>query len=126
MKEWLKLWGPSLLLMMTIFTLSSLSNLPHAPGPLLDRILKKSAHATGYALLAVSYARGLQASGREPVIPLAWALAFLYALSDEFHQTLVPGRTGTFLDVLIDGSGAVIGLSLWQLLQHRHQLNPTP
>ncbi|MBA3532163.1 MAG: VanZ family protein [Ardenticatenales bacterium] len=126
MKEWLRLWGPSLLLMTLIFVLSSSSTLPNVPSPLLNRILKKSAHAIGYALLAASYARGLQGSGREPVILLAFLCTLLYAMSDEWHQTLVPGRTGTPLDVLIDISGTVMGLSLWQRLQYRNQLNPTP
>lgn len=38
------------------------------------------------------------------------ALAFLYACSDEFHQRFVAGRSGEFRDVMIDFSGACIGI----------------
>ena len=36
-------------------------------------------------------------------------ICFIFALTDEYHQTLVMGRTGQFLDVLIDTSGALLG-----------------
>jgi VanZ family protein len=36
--------------------------------------------------------------------------AYLYALTDEFHQTFIPGRTGRFRDTLIDLLGITIGL----------------
>jgi VanZ family protein len=41
---------------------------------------------------------------------LALFLAFLYALSDEWHQAFVPGRSSSFIDVLVDTSGMVIAL----------------
>lgn len=44
---------------------------------------------------------------------MAWGLSVLYALSDEYHQTFVPGRNGTFVDLLIDASGALVGLLLF-------------
>ena len=37
-------------------------------------------------------------------------LVFLYAASDEFHQSFVPTRTPLFSDVLIDTAGGAIGL----------------
>ena len=39
-------------------------------------------------------------------------VCFLYACTDEFHQTFINGRTGQFLDVLIDTSGAIMGCIL--------------
>lgn len=41
---------------------------------------------------------------------VAWGCAALYAATDEFHQLFVPGRAGLFTDVLIDATGAAIGL----------------
>ena len=46
---------------------------------------------------------------------IALLLAFLYACSDEYHQTFV-GRTGQFDDVLIDFSGAFIGVLIVSLI----------
>ena len=37
-------------------------------------------------------------------------LAVLYGISDEYHQSLVPGRAASTLDVLVDGVGALIGV----------------
>lgn len=34
----------------------------------------------------------------------------LYACTDEFHQLFVEGRSGNFKDVLIDGTGALVGV----------------
>lgn len=43
---------------------------------------------------------------------LALLMAIAYAFSDEWHQSFVPGRSATFSDVLVDTSGALIGLLL--------------
>jgi len=64
----------------------------------------------GYAFLALSYwyAFGMQGGKRW----LSWFLAVLYALTDEIHQSFVPGRHPTIWDVLLfDNLGALI--SLW-------------
>jgi VanZ family protein len=37
-------------------------------------------------------------------------LAIFYAVTDEYHQTLVSGRSGKILDVGIDSLGAISGL----------------
>ncbi len=46
-------------------------------------------------------------------------LAYLFALSDEFHQTFIPGRTGKFTDTLFDLTGILLGLLLATFLLHR-------
>ena len=43
---------------------------------------------------------------------LSFLFSVIYALSDEFHQTFVPGRDGNIVDVLIDSSGALVGILL--------------
>ena len=40
------------------------------------------------------------------------AAGFLYAVSDEIHQTFVPGRSGEVGDVLIDTFGVLIGVCM--------------
>ena len=42
----------------------------------------------------------------------ALLLASAYAVTDEFHQTFVPGRHGTPVDWAIDTAGALLGLAL--------------
>ena len=40
---------------------------------------------------------------------------FLYAITDEFHQGITPGRTPLIQDVFIDALGAVFGVGLGTL-----------
>ncbi len=51
---------------------------------------------------------------------MSLAAAVLFAVTDEIHQSFVPGREATVRDVVIDafGSGAAIAL--------RSALRPTP
>ena len=40
----------------------------------------------------------------------AWIFCILYAMSDEFHQLFVPGRSGEIRDICIDSLGALLGI----------------
>lgn len=100
---------PALTLMLVIFLFSSRSadELPNYGS--WDYFVKKSAHAVGYGLLALSY---LHALPRKKYF-LAWILAVLYSATDEFHQSFVPGRNPSVVDVLVfDNIGAMIALFL--------------
>jgi VanZ family protein len=84
-------------------------------------VVRKGAHLTEFAILALLTWRAL----RQPIPgqsrPWRWSLAtqvillvMLYAASDEFHQRFVPHREASVVDVLIDTTGAVLALlSLW-------------
>lgn len=102
-------WGPALLIMLLIFIFSSIPSdkMPDFGG--FDFSIKKLGHMFGYALLAQTYRRGI---GRDKsgAGVFAWLLAILYAASDEFHQSFVPGRGSGILDVGIDGLGALLGI----------------
>jgi VanZ family protein len=99
-------WGAVVLWMGLIYALSAQPALPSAPAPLLDLIVKKLGHMIEYAILTVLLGEALPSRST----PLAWALAVLYAMTDEYHQTFVPGRNGCLGDVLIDAVGASIAL----------------
>lgn len=63
----------------------------------------------GYGFLALSYWYALRNNKRQ--LLFAWLLAVLFAVSDEFHQSMVPGRHASAWDVLIfDNLGAAIGM----------------
>lgn len=93
-----------------IFYLSHQSSLPGLPDGIADLILKKSAHASAYAILMGLWWFALQAFSISDrgVLWAALGLTLLYAISDEWHQTLIPGRNGQLADVLIDFSGALL------------------
>ena len=73
--------------------------------------LRKRGHFTVYLFLGVLVTRALRTpSGwrlRHSV--LAIGLATSYAITDEFHQHFVPGRTAAVGDVAIDALGAIAG-----------------
>ena len=100
-------WLPVLVWAAVIFAFSSIPSLNSGLGT-WDYVLRKCAHMTEYAILAVLLLRATRSYG------WAFALAVAYAATDEFHQTFVRGRHGTPLDVAIDAAGALIGLLLWR------------
>lgn len=105
---------PAAIMMAAIFTFSSipLRDLPNFSWA--DVVVKKGGHMIGYALLALSYWFALKPEkGKNWKYWLAWVLAILYATTDEFHQSFVPGRHASPIDVLVfDNLGAAIALFL--------------
>lgn len=81
------------------------------------RLIRKSAHFIAYLILGflVSHAMKNEASTATAWKRRGASLLFcvVYAISDEFHQLFVPGRGPMLKDVLIDGSGAAIGILLY-------------
>jgi VanZ family protein len=99
--------------MSVIFILSAQPSLPQHPEALLDLILKKAGHMVGYGILALllwrAFSRGRGALSRSALVA-AFVVSILYAASDEYHQTFVPGRNGTLVDVGFDAVGALVAL----------------
>jgi VanZ like family. len=83
----------------------------------LDHIVRKGAHITEFAMLAAALAWPLRKSGLKGyrLAVASIGLAAIYAMTDEFHQTFVPGRSGELKDVGIDTVGALIGYSIFHL-----------
>ena len=88
---------------------------------LLQTIINKCGHMIGYGLLALAFWRMFEFE--ENRFWLAWLLAVLYALTDEYHQSFVPGRHPSLFDALFfDALGALIALWLAsRLLKQKRQ-----
>jgi VanZ family protein len=101
-------WLPPLALMAVIFFFSAQPNLSSGLG-WIDHVGRKVVHASEYALLCFLWWRALRTK-LDPVTALApaWAIAALYAASDEYHQSFVSGRHATWVDVAIDSMGAAV------------------
>lgn len=125
-RERLTRWLPALLLMGVIWTLSSQPSFPTPDDPLLKTLLLKGGHMIGYGMLAASYAWALGRGRGRRALWGALGLTLLYAISDEWHQTWVPGRNGQPLDVLIDFVGGIGGLLVWNRLGERDQVDLPP
>jgi len=115
MKKFLSIvprWFPALLVMVVIFAFSSQpgDNLPSFRS--WDYPIKKMGHSVGYGLLALSYFHLLKHNKKQ--YWLAWLMALAYAATDELHQSIVPGRHASAIDILIfDNFGAAFALWLY-------------
>ncbi|SUZ97211.1 uncharacterized protein METZ01_LOCUS50065 [marine metagenome] len=115
------LWGPVWAHMTAIFISSSL---PGSAVP--STVPDKPAHLAVYGLLGALLLRAL-ADGRWAGVRGKTALASIfltvaYGISDEWHQSFVPGRTPDSIDLIVDGVGAatVVGATwVWSIIRAR-------
>jgi VanZ family protein len=80
----------------------------------IHHYVRKLAHFSEYFLLAVSIAVPLYVYGVRGLwlVLVAGVICVSFASSDEFHQLFVSGRGASVRDVLIDSSGALVGIIL--------------
>lgn len=99
-------WLPALAWAGVIFALSA------QPGSRLPGAWSVEAHLAVYAVLGslVWFALGGPSTGLRGIV-LAIAIASLYGITDELHQSFVPQRTPDPLDWLTDTVGAAIGVA---------------
>lgn len=107
--KFLKLWFPVIVWAAMIFYLSGIPNLK--TNLEFDFILRKICHVVEYLILVSLLYRAFTSSfdlnaARLFIYPAA--LSFLYAITDELHQSLVPGRSCSVRDVLIDTIGILV------------------
>ena len=83
-------------------------------------LVRKSAHFLAYAVLGGMFYWVLQGYGLQmhKAIVISLALAAVYAISDEVHQTFIAGRSGEVGDVLIDTLGALAGIGVVAVARH--------
>lgn len=114
MAQKLRLWLPVIIWMGVIYGFSALQINHEAQFSWGDFILKKTAHVSEYALLYFLVWRAGSHEGRNvgvKVFVISFIVSFIYALTDEWHQTLTPGREGTMRDVGFDTLGLLLSLS---------------
>ena len=96
---------------------------------LLRRVSDVPLHAGTYAVLAAAMLRGLTGArrnrGTARTALVAAALAAAYGLTDEFHQSFVPGRYADLRDVAANALGATGGAALgWAWCQRFGRSGP--
>jgi len=84
--------------------------------PIVHFLIRKLAHCTEYAILNLFLYFSLN-----PRHPESWhtrsalasvVIAGLFSLTDEYHQSFVPGRTASLKDCGLDTLGALVGMLL--------------
>ena len=83
-------------------------------------IVRKGAHFSEYMMLAFSFTSFLSTKRNVMIYPKRGVSAFLfsalYSISDEMHQYFSDGRSPALRDVLIDSTGALVGVIISLLL----------
>ncbi len=86
-------------------------------------IVRKFSHVSEYLILCLLFywnlspasivknTGGFPGASRHPLI-LAALFTIIYAASDEWHQSFVPGRSASAFDVMVDCIGVVIASAL--------------
>ncbi len=94
----------------------------------LQFITRKGAHFSIYTLLGICLFLPLNRyTGKLGHAALAaWLFCVAYAVTDELHQYFIPGRSCELRDLLIDSSGALLGVliscaaaALWKRRQKK-------
>jgi VanZ family protein len=93
---------------------------------LLHLMLRKLAHVTEYAIFALLLYSLPVEKAQAPWRPRRAALcilgAALYSLTDEFHQSFVPGRHASLLDCGLDTLGAALAMLVPYFQGRTHSL----
>jgi VanZ family protein len=155
LRWWFNVWTPVFLAVVVIgfesTNLCSSANTSSLLRPILERLfghmqnsswdslhhyLRKNGHFVGYGTVGFTFLRAwLYTLARsEPISLTSWRLkSCLFAIlstafiasCDEFHQTFIPSRTGSPLDVLLDSAGAcALCLLVWLVCWSKRSQSP--
>ena len=102
-------WLPALIIMGIIFLVSGTPShkLPNFGS--METNVEMAGHLLGYALLSRAFLFGLNNRDWKSLCTAA-ILAMLYGVSDEIHQSFVPGRVASIADLGIDLVGILLSL----------------
>jgi len=112
---------PLVLILAMIFILSANQD-PYRLLPFetpFEKWLSFIGHFVEYTLLGFAALRAVQWQD-SPSLKRNMAVfifCLLYALSDEYHQTFVPGRLFQIQDLLIDSAGILAGILIYPIFQ---------
>ncbi len=83
----------------------------------LNHYIRKFAHFSVYLVLGILVWRALTKSKyKNKKFITALIICVIYAATDELHQLFVPGRGGQLKDVFIDSLGALVGITLSEIM----------
>jgi VanZ family protein len=101
-----------------------LSSISDRPGVDWLPIGDKIAHVALYGVLGGALAWSRWSERGRPVHAVLLGLGLLYAVSDEWHQSFVPGRTASLADLAADAVGLFLGY--FTLLALMSRSSPLP
>jgi len=118
-RKFLRFWLPVVMWAAIIFVFSSRPTARTSEIHWQDFVVKKTAHIILFGVLCLLLYRALRQEGIEKKNSGLYAvvITFMYAVSDELHQSFTPGREPTFRDIIFDTIGALSAIYLiWNTL----------
>ena len=93
----------------------------------IDFAVRKTAHAFEYTVLGILTIcvmlnfrpvdqTEISALVRRKLLAVSVGWGIFFAITDEIHQTCVPGRAGKWQDVLLDTAGTIFGVAIVALI----------
>ena len=120
---WMSL--PAILVSCGIFFISHQTN-PHMPDLGFD-FGDKLLHALAYFIYGISLIMFIQANfrtmSRKQILIAALGFGLLFGLSDEYHQSFIPGRMAGIDDWIADSIGILISLLLINPIKRISEIN---
>ena len=109
MRNFLRYKLPAVLWALLIFTVSSFPKLPSVPGGFSS--IDKVAHFFEYFIfgifLSIAFISLPVTINLKRKLLYAALVGIVYGISDEFHQSFVPGRETSLADTIADAAGAI-------------------
>lgn len=83
--------------------------------------VRKNAHFFIYMALGMSLLLSREKTGKREILEVV-GFVILYAISDEYHQSFVPGREASFRDICIDTLGGISGVLAVKTTTHTRNI----
>ena len=114
-----------LLSLLTTGLIAFVSSLPNhslpGDGSLSSRIISNLAHIPAYGFLSFLWLKTFDRTRNRSRFLMANALVLaglvLFSISDEIHQSFIPGRTASCVDVGLNIVGILFGLSVFKIFK---------
>jgi VanZ family protein len=119
-----KYWSPAVIYACVIFYVSALSQVSTSlSGWNFDKLLHLIEYIPFGILIVFGMTFGSSVNSKKKSAIFSLVLLILYALSDEIHQSFVPGRDANAFDLMADIAGGSIGIFMFFVFRNnlKHQ-----
>ncbi len=116
----MRLWAPVILWMIIIFTLSSIpgKEIPSVKIPHLDKIVHSIEYFILGFLLIRAFSNSATGVNRTLLVAFSIFIAAGFAITDELHQSFIPGRVTDIIDFMSDSMGSAVGILIYKKKQN--------
>lgn len=119
-------WLPTVIWGLVIFSFSATHAIVVSNVKPVDFFVHKIAHFSEYFILSALIYRSLRGTTKirgYNLLLMTLTLTVLYAVTDEFHQSFIPGREPRIRDVIIDSGGSLVALAILTNWWNKHKLH---